>query len=565
MVLRRMLILLACALWVISCSSSDSPNDGVSSSRPVISDGIAVSYIQHDTLKLGKVTFISKKDASSYKWDVQDSTGKSVLKKGDITDKKEFTYTFDTQGVYTVIVSSSNGSFTHKGIVNIPKSQSFSIDLGSNHTIIGDINSGNLYVYGINNKGVLCVDALEVKSISTPALLEDYNKPFMVAAGKEHTLFVNDGYIYGCGDNSKGQLGLGEAVSYKDMPSVISGGSHNVGNALDKYVAAGGDLSVTAINYRDGKSAKVRLSSFGFNDNGYRFQPVSLTKEDPPARDHKFGVLLSVGNNFSLLRATGSYNAFSFGVNNLWQLGRVAGKTQDPDKYPNLNQTDMESNIIYTPYGEEMSHTPFPRTYFQNNYFGTLSSGDNFSISIKKEIKDDPEGSGSQWSDLNTYVLYVWGDNSQGQLGFNTISKDKFVRRPTALFNALSSIPAETDPNKVKPIQDEMIYSAAGKAHGLAVSKKGILYGWGNNDKHQLTDDGVSNKVNNKVFEIKNPIGVLSGYKQVWAGGDRSIALAGDNNLYTWGDNTQGILGVQNSAEYVSKPVKLMFDIRPVK
>ena len=61
------------------------------------------------------------------------------------------------------------------------------------------------------------------------------------------------------------------------------------------------------------------------------------------------------------------------------------------------------------------------------------------------------------------------------------------------------------------------------------------------------------------------PENVSSGYKKVWAGGDRVIALAGDNNLYTWGDNKNGILGTGNTSETVATPEKLYFSLLPVQ
>ena len=77
-------------------------------------------------------------------------------------------------------------------------------------------------------------------------------------------------------------------------------------------------------------------------------------------------------------------------------------------------------------------------------------------------------------------------------------------------------------------------------------------------DKGQLTNN-KQNTVNNNVYEIEKPQGVTKGYKKVWAGGDRVIALAGDDNLYTWGDNTQGILGISSQKAVVDTPEKLFF------
>ena len=75
----------------------------------------------------------------------------------------------------------------------------------------------------------------------------------------------------------------------------------------------------------------------------------------------------------------------------------------------------------------------------------------------------------------------------------------------------------------------------------------------------------VNNIVNNMVYEISNPTGVKQGYKKVWAGGDRVIALAGDNNLYTWGDNTNGILGINNTNTVINSPEKIFFSLALVE
>ena len=110
-----------------------------------------------------------------------------------------------------------------------------------------------------------------------------------------------------------------------------------------------------------------------------------------------------------------------------------------------------------------------------------------------------------------------------------------------------------------------MVEVAAGRAAGYAISSDGILYGWGDESKSQLTNNKQVNQTNNMVYEIANPKGVIEGYKKVWAGGDRVIALAGDNNLYTWGDNKNGILGTNNSADIVDTPEKLFFSLAPVE
>lgn len=233
----------------------------------------------------------------------------------------------------------------------------------------------------------------------------------------------------------------------------------------------------------------------------------------------------------------------------------------NPDTHLDGNKTDMASGFVFTPYGEEKLTGDYSeRSYYQNNYFAKLASGDDFVVSIKKETSAD-----SSWTKQDKYAVYVWGNNENNQLGFSNKDGNTTVRRGTALFNAIEGTAMEQDPNSVTPIQKEMVEVAAGRAAGYAISSDGILYGWGDESKSQLTNNKQANQTNNMVYEIAKPNGVTKGYKKVWAGGDRVIALAGDNNLYTWGDNKNGILGTNNSADIVDTPEKLFFSLAPVE
>ena len=330
------------------------------------------------------------------------------------------------------------------------------------------------------------------------------------------------------------------------------------------FVSAGGDMSVAGTEFLDGSAPKISIYHWGYNDNMTdKIQSSANLLTTSNSRDD---ILFATGNNFSIVRATSSYNVFSFGVNDKWQLGRIQGAgagydaaAVNPDTHLDGSKTDMASGFVFTPYGEEKLAGDYSdRSYYQNNYFAKLAAGDDFVISIKKETKAD-----SEWTMVEKYSLYVWGNNDKNQLGFN--SNGSPVSRATPLFDGLQNQPMETDPNQVTPIQKEMIEVAAGKAAGYAVSNDGILYGWGDNSKNQLSSNKQANSVNNIVYKISNPENVSSGYKKVWAGGDRVIALAGDNNLYTWGDNKNGILGTGNTSETVATPEKLYFSLLPVQ
>ena len=554
--LRNILLPLCAVLLLSSCAEDMNNNkNNITPPPPVISGGLSDNAILHDSPKIGTVTFKVSEEitGNDYTWNIENIV--LANNKG-----RQISANFTASGSY--LVSLNVDGIEYKGNIIIPNTEpSYEIDMGKSHTIISDKTQKRLFVYGDNSKGQLCIEK-SITPLKEPRILKSYNSEIStVAAGNNHTLFTDNKYVYGCGDNSFGQLGTGSTTAVEN--AVVVSTIPQKQNIRRIFVSSGGDMSVAGIEFLEAAAPKISIYHWGYDDtkeNKIQSSANLLTTSN--SRDE---VLFATGSNFSIIRATSSYNVFSFGINDKWQLGRIQGagtgypspgeeEKNSPDNNPTLNKTDMAAGYVYTPYGEENSYV----NYYQNNYFGKIATGDDFVVSIKKETKED-----SSWTQIPKNSLYVWGNNEYGQLGFTSLNTS--VGRATPLFDALQGEPMKTDPNKVKPIQKEMVEVAAGRATGYAISNDGILYGWGDESKGQLTNNKQANIVNNMVYEISNPTGVTQGYKKVWAGGDRVIALAGDNNLYTWGDNKNGILGTNNSADIVDTPEKLFFSLAPVE
>ena len=542
-------------LFFAGCAE-ESKNNGGNVIPPVVSEGLADNAVLHDTPKIGTVSFkpANHITGSSFLWNIEGVTLSNPA-------AREITAEFNAAGSY--IVTLNVDGVEYKGSIIIPSAQSYEIDMGDNHTIISDIGQKRLFIYGDNTFGQLCVEK-SILNLKEPRILKSYTSEISsVAAGKNHTLFTDNSNVYACGDNSYSQLGTGNTEIVDNVTTVSIIAPLETGSYRRIFVSAGGDMSVAGYEFLEGNAPKISLYNWGYNDSAAnKIQSEANLLTTANSRNEP---LFATGNGFSIVRATSSYNVFSFGVNDKWQLGRIKGagtgyanlgeeNKNNPEENPELNITDIAPGYVYTPYGEEGDYI----NYYQNNYFAKLAAGDDFVISIKKETK-----AVSEWTMVEKYSLYVWGNNDKNQLGFN--SNGSPVSRATPLFDGLQNQPMATDPNKVIPIQKEMIEVAAGKAAGYAVSSDGILYGWGDNSKNQLSSNKQANSVNSVVYEISNPENVSSGYKKVWAGGDRVIALAGDNNLYTWGDNKNGILGTGNTSETVATPEKLYFSLLPVQ
>ena len=554
----RNIVLPICAVLLLSSCAEEVNKKGNNTPPPVISEGLSNVAILHDSPKIGTVTFKVSEEitGNDYTWNIENIV--LANNKG-----RQISADFTTAGSY--LVSLNVDGIEYKGNIIIPNTEpSYEIDMGKSHTIISDKTQKRLFVYGDNSKGQLCIEK-SITSLKEPRILKSYNSEIStVAAGNNHTLFTDNTYVYGCGDNSFGQLGLGSTDVVDNAVTISS--IPQISNIRRIFVSSGGDMSVAGIEFLEANAPKISIYHWGYDDT--KENKIQSSAKELATSSSRDDVLFATGGNFSILRATSSFNVFSFGINDKWQLGRIQGAGTgydaallNPDTHLDGNKTDMTTGFVFTPYGEEKLTGDYSeRSYYQNNYFAKLASGDDFVVSIKKETSAN-----SEWTKQDKYAVYVWGNNENNQLGFSNKDGGTTVRRGTALFNAIENTSMEKDPNSVTPIQKEMVEVAAGRATGYAISNDGILYGWGDESKSQLTNNKQANIVNNMVYEISNPTGVTQGYKKVWAGGDRVIALAGDNNLYTWGDNKNGILGTNNSADTVDIPEKLFFSLAPVE
>lgn len=557
--LRNILLPLCAVLLLSSCAEDMNNNkNNITPPPPVISGGLSDNAILSDSPKKGTVTFKVAEEitGNDYTWNIENiilanNKGRQIL--ADFTASGSYLVTLNVDGTL------------YKANIIIPANDvDYEIDMGQNHTIISDKAQKRLFVYGDNSKGQLCIEK-SITSLKEPRILKSYNSEIStVAAGNNHTLFTDNTYVYGCGDNSFGQLGLGSNTVVEN--AVVVSTIPQKQNIRRIFVSSGGDMSVAGIEFLEAAAPKISIYHWGYDDT--KENKIQSSAKELATSSSRDDVLFATGGNFSILRATSGYNVFSFGINDKWQLGRIQGAGTgydaallNPDTHLDGNKTDMASGFVFTPYGEEKLTGDYSeRSYYQNNYFAKLASGDDFVVSIKKETSAD-----SEWTKQDKYAVYVWGNNENNQLGFSNKDGGTTVRRGTALFNAIENTSMEKDPNSVTPIQKEMVEVAAGRATGYAISNDGILYGWGDESKGQLTNNKQANQTNKMVYEIANPKGVTKGYKKVWAGGDRVIALAGDNNLYTWGDNKNGILGTNNSADTVDTPEKLFFSLAPVE
>jgi alpha-tubulin suppressor-like RCC1 family protein/Leucine-rich repeat (LRR) protein len=120
------------------------------------------------------------------------------------------------------------------------------------------------------------------------------------------------------------------------------------------------------------------------------------------------------------------------------------------------------------------------------------------------------------------HEVYAWGWNDHGQLGLSDT-----VNRNT--------------PNKL-PTLSNVIAIAAGMSHSMAIDGNGDLWIWGYNYYGQL---GSGNTTDSNIPIKVNGISNGTTIKVIAVAGDNhTLALTDDGKVYAWGNNSNGELGL---------------------
>ena len=131
--------------------------------------------------------------------------------------------------------------------------------------------------------------------------------------------------------------------------------------------------------------------------------------------------------------------------------------------------------------------------------------------------------------------LYMWGDNSSGQIGNGTATATECLV-PTKILNHIKSV-----------------YLSS--IHSGAITEDGSLYMWGGNLNGQIG--------NGTTTECLVPIKILDHVKSVSLGHDHSGAITEEGSLYMWGMNSRGQIGNGTTTkQYV--PTRILDHIKSV-
>ena len=388
-----------------------------------------------------------------------------------------------------------NGNTTNQiNAVAINAGTAYSKIAASANNTCGVITStGALQCWGNNGSGQLGIG--NTINQSSPVAVNAGTSYSQVAIGANHTcaIVTSSGVLQCFGDNSKGQIGIGNTTQ-QNSPVVVNAGTSY------SQISAGQSHSCATI------SSSGALQCFGDNSLGQSGKSLNLLLPEQGGANTQTFTSLSVGSGggyaFHSCGISGG-SLYCWGKNNKGQIGN--GNTS--------NQTlpiQINPGTTYSQVSAGLMHTCAINSSGTLHCFGDASFGQLGTGNTTQKINPSVINAGTSYSSVSagnvhtcaitaSGVLQCWGYNSKGQIGNGNTTQQN---SPVVIDAGTSYLQVTT-----------------GQLHTCAITTSGALKCWGCGNQGQI-GNGLSSNQSNPVA-----INVGTTYSQIVTGGAHTCAL----------------------------------------
>ncbi len=366
---------------------------------------------------------------------------------------------------------------------------------GRNHTLALGLD-GKVWAWGYNGYGQLGIG--NTNSRNNPGQVVGLTDIIAIAPGEYHSLALKrDGTVWAWGYNIQGQLGIGSTdYNAHSLPVQVATLS-----AITTLAAGTQSIAV--------KGSGI-VYSWGNNGNGQLGSGNNANTATPQVSLFTFANLVKAEYPI-ILPDGGAYVSPQIVSISCATSGATLRYTTNGNDPTTTDPSIANGGTVTITAGTSMLKVKAFKTGITNSDVKTavyqigekLVSGYTYTLAIKSDS-----------------LLWVWGNNNQGQLG-NGSTGSKF-------YPFVNS--------KITNIID----AAAGTEHSLAVASDSTVWAFGRNSEGQLGDGSLSQQ----TAPVK--VNGLTKIQKVSAGYYHSLALKSDGTVWSWGQNNYGQLGNGN-------------------
>ncbi len=407
---------------------------------------------------------------------------------------------------------------------------------GLSHTCA--VTGAGLYCWGSNSLGQLGTGSDPTVAVTRPTAVPIVTDAIAVAAGAQHTCAVRpSGEVRCWGQNNAGQLGEG-SMSSLPTPEPVRGLDNG------KLVAAGATFSCAETS--DGAVfcwGDSHYGQLGMGEDVIEPRPV-------PVPVSASGVTAGGGQTCAVSRASPNVAA-AFVCWGSDQAGQLGDNSNDDRAAPaSIKMPLVPGTIAAGGFHTCAIDASAGLWCWGRGQSGQIGPGHLLDTAFPVGValpSGDEDATAVTAGDTHTCVLVApsdglgdeilcFGDNTYGQLGDGTT-----LSRPTPAVVTLGSGTTAVRASSV----------TAGGGHTCAVDVAGQVWCWGRGDHGEIGDDASTDQP--LPTRIALPGGVAA--SSLSAGGQHTCAVDPAGDVFCWGANDRGQLGIGATGGNVAAPL----------